>query len=229
MDHPTTTPEQWLEARKALLAKEKALTKLKDELAQARLELPWVEVTKPYVFQGPEGPLSFADLFDGRSQLVIYHFMFDPAWEEGCPGCSFLADHLDGPNRHLPHKDVTLAVVSRAPYSKLQAYKNRMRWQFPWYSSEGSDFNYDYHVSFRANIDGTYNFAPTSQEKDEEAPGTSCFYKDETNRIYHTYSSYARGGEDLLTTYAILDLAPLGRNEDKNMEWLRRNDQYGQE
>jgi predicted dithiol-disulfide oxidoreductase (DUF899 family) len=220
--------EEWLEARKALLVHEKEETRLRDRNAAERMALPWVKVDKAYAFDTPRGRKSLAELFDGRSQLVIYHFMLPPEWEAGCPGCSFLADHLDGTLPHLNHHDVTLMAVSRAPLDKIAAYKARMGWKFPWASSFGSDFNYDYGVSFTpdaAATGATYNFQPVEGEPGE-APGLSAFFKDEAGQVFHTYSSYARGGEDLIGTYMILDRAPLGRNEEGSMDWMRRHDEY---
>jgi predicted dithiol-disulfide oxidoreductase (DUF899 family) len=221
--------EEWLQARKALLIHEKEETQLRDRNAAERLALPWVEVDKAYTFDTPSGRKTLAELFDGRGQLVIYHFMLPPEWEAGCPGCSFLADHLDGTLPHLNHHDVTLIVVSRAPLDKIAAYKARMGWKFPWVSSFDGDFNYDYGVSFSPETiaaGATYNFEPVGADAGE-APGLSAFYKDETGQVFHTYSSYARAGEELIGTYMILDRAPLGRNESGNMgDWMRRHDEY---
>lgn len=221
--------EEWLQARKALLIHEKEETQLRDRNAAERLALPWVKVDKTYTFDTPSGRKTLAELFDGRGQLVIYHFMLPPEWEAGCPGCSFLADHLDGPLPHLNHHDVTLIAVARAPLDKIAAYKARMGWQFPWVSSFGGDFNYDFGVSFSPETiaaGATYNFEPVGEDAGE-APGMSSFYKDETGQVFHTYSSYGRGGEELIGTYMILDRAPLGRNESGNMgDWMRRHDEY---
>jgi predicted dithiol-disulfide oxidoreductase (DUF899 family) len=221
--------EEWLQARKALLIHEKEETQLRDRNAAERLALPWVKVDKTYTFDTPSGRKTLAELFDGRGQLVIYHFMLPPEWEAGCPGCSFLADHLDGPLPHLNHHDVTLIAVARAPLDKIAAYKARMGWKFPWVSSFGGDFNYDFGVSFSPETiaaGATYNFEPVGEDAGE-APGMSSFYKDETGQVFHTYSSYARAGEELIGTYMILDRAPLGRNESGNMgDWMRRHDEY---
>jgi predicted dithiol-disulfide oxidoreductase (DUF899 family) len=221
--------EEWLEARKALLAHEKEETRLRDRNAAERLALPWVKIDKTYTFDTPIGRKTLDQLFDGRSQLVVYHFMLPPEWEAGCPGCSFLVDHLDGTLPHLNHHDVTLIAVSRAPLDKIAAYKARMGWKFPWVSSFGGDFNYDFGVSFTPETvaaGATYNFEPASPDSGE-APGMSSFYKDETGQVFHTYSSYGRGGEELIGTYMILDRAPLGRNESGNMgDWMRRHDEY---
>jgi predicted dithiol-disulfide oxidoreductase (DUF899 family) len=223
--------EEWLAARKALLAREKEETRLRDAVNAERLALPWVKVDKRYTFDTPDGRKTLAELFDGRSQLMVYHFMLGPDWEAGCPGCSFLADHLDGPLPHLQHHDVSLIAVSRAPLEKIEAYKTRMGWKFPWVSSQGSDFNHDFHVSFSAEdlAKGSvfYNFTETpTADAHDELPGLSAFYRDETGAVFHTYSSYARGPEELIGTYMILDRAPLGRNETKIMDWMRRHDEY---
>ncbi|MEP2829479.1 thioredoxin family protein [Parvibaculum sp.] len=223
--------EEWLVARRALVEKEKAETRLRDEIAASRAALPWVKVEKDYVFETPDGPKSLAGLFAGRSQLIVYHFMLGPGWEAGCLGCSFIADHLDGTLPHLNNHDVTLFAVSRAPLAEIERYKTRMGWKFPWVSSGGSDFNFDYHVSFTseelAGEDVFYNFEklPSSKAMDE-LPGLSAFYRNEKGEVFHTYSTYARGPETLLGTYMILDLAPLGRNEDGPMGWMRRHDEY---
>ncbi|CAN7210476.1 thioredoxin family protein [Rhizobium rhizogenes] len=223
--------EVWLEARRKLLAREKEATHLRDSVNAERLALPWVKVDKAYVFDTPTGKRTLADLFDGRSQLLIYHFMLGPDWEAGCPGCSFLADHFDGALPHLNHHDVSLVAVSRAPLEKVEAYKTRMGWKFPWVSSFANDFNFDYHVSFtKDQLAGEkvfYNFtAMDSSEGHDELPGLSAFYKDEAGDIFHTYSSYARGPEELIGTLMILDRAPKGRNEDGTMSFVRRHDEY---
>jgi len=223
--------EVWLEARRKLLAREKEETHLRDSVNAERLALPWVKVDKAYVFDTPTGKQTLADLFDGRSQLLIYHFMLGPDWEAGCPGCSFLADHFDGALSHLNHHDVSLVAVSRAPIEKVEAYKKRMGWKFPWVSSFANDFNFDYHVSFsKEQLAGEkifYNFTSMdSSEGHDELPGLSAFYKDEAGNIFHTYSSYARGPEELIGTLMILDRAPKGRNEDGTMSFVRRHDEY---
>jgi predicted dithiol-disulfide oxidoreductase (DUF899 family) len=225
------TREEWLAARRALLLKEKEATRLRDAVNAERLALPWVEVEKGYVFETQAGRKTLADLFGDRSQLVVYHFMLGPDWTAGCPGCSFLADHLDGTLPHLENHDVTLTVVSRAPLQAIEAYKARMGWRFPWVSSLGSDFNFDYHVSFTkedlAKGPVRYNFTEIpAADAHDELPGLSAFYKDEDGRVFHTYSSYARGPEELIGTYMILDRAPKGRNEKGNMDWMRRHDEY---
>jgi predicted dithiol-disulfide oxidoreductase (DUF899 family) len=232
MNRPNVVSEaEWVVARKELQKKEKEFTHQRDALSAERRKLPWVKIDKEYVFDGPNGKETLADLFDGRSQLIVYHFMFGPDWEEGCPSCSFLCDHIDGTLAHLEHHDVTLLAISRAPLSKLDAYKKRMGWRFKWVSSFGSDFNFDYHVSFTekeiAKGKIYYNYEMT--EGGEEQPGISVFYKDESDAIFHTYSSYARGGDLLIGTYNYLDLTPKGRNEkDEHKGWVRRHDEYEQ-
>ncbi len=225
--------ETWLEARKALLVKEKEFTRLRDELSQQRRDLPWVKVDKEYVFHGPDGPESLSELFAGRSQLLVYHFMYGPDWEEGCPSCSFWADHFDAMTIHLNHRDVTMLAISRGPLEQLEAYQRRMGWNFKWVSSSKTDFNYDYHVSFTPQElergERYYNYQMGSQFPASEAPGVSVFYKDETGGIYHTYSCYARGLDMLNSTYHHLDLVPKGRDEADlpyPMAWVRRHDSY---
>lgn len=233
MKHATGTREEWLAARKALLAREKELTHARDELAAARRALPWVKVEKNYVFDGKDGKVTLADLFEHRSQLMIYHFMYGPDWEAGCPGCSFLCDHVDAARQHFEHNDLSFAAVARTSVDKIEAYKKRMGWTFRFVSSLHSDFNYDFKVSFRkdelAAGPVSYNFRPQTITM-EDLHGESLFYKDEDGAIYHTYSSYERAGEELAAAYRFLDLAPLGRNEgpDGNMgKWMRRHDEYG--
>lgn len=229
--NPVVTRDEWLEARRALLQKEKEATHLRDKVNADRMALPWVKVDKDYTFDTPQGPRSLSDLFDGRSQLMVYHFMFGPEWEAGCPGCSFLADHLDGTLPHLNNHDVTLVSVARAPLAKIEAYKKRMGWKFPWVSSFGNDFNFDYHVSFTpedlAKEKVFYNFSPVApSDANDELPGLSAFYKNENGEVFHTYSSYARGAEEILGTLMILDHAPKGRNEDSTMDFVKRHDEY---
>lgn len=232
-EHIIVSPEEWLAARKELLNKEKQFTRLRDQLSVERRELPWVKVEKPYIFDGPDGKETLADLFDGRSQLIVYHFMFGPGWEEGCKSCSFVADHFDGITVHLNARDVSMAVVSRAPLKELQAFKKRMGWRFKWVSSYGNNFNYDYHVSFTKDemAKGKVYYNYELQEfPSEEAPGTSVFYKDESGNVFHTYSAYARGLDMLMGTYNYLDLVPKGRDEDAlafTMAWVRHHDRYG--
>ena len=224
--------EEWVAARKELLKKEKETVRLLDELSTERRKLPWVEVEKEYVFDGPDGKVSLADLFAGRSQLAVYHFMFGPEWQEGCPSCSFVSDHLDGTIPHLNARDVTLVAVSRAPFPKLASFKSRMGWGFNWVSSLNNDFNGDFRVSFTdAEMEGgKVNYNYTMQEfPSTEAPGLSIFYKDATGRIFHTYSTYGRGLDQLLTTYRILDSVPKGRDEEAlpfPMAWVRYHDRY---
>jgi len=233
-DHKTGTREEWLAARLELLEAEKELTRRSDELARRRQQLPWVKIEKNYVFESPQGKVTLADLFDGRSQLIVYHFMFHPEWREGCPSCSFVVDHLDGTIPHLAARDVSLVIVSRAPLAKIEAFKKRMGWRFRWVSSFGSDFNYDYHVSFtpeqRATGKVDYNYAMEEFPSDE-APGLRVLYKDPASgEIFHTYSAYARGLDPLMLTYTLLDRVPKGRDEDQlgfSMEWLRHHDRYG--
>jgi predicted dithiol-disulfide oxidoreductase (DUF899 family) len=229
--NPVVSREEWLAARKTLLVKEKEATRLRDKVNAERLALPWVKVDKSYAFDTPGGKKTLGDLFEGRSQLMIYHFMLGPGWAAGCTGCSFLADHLDGALAHLEHHDVTMVAVSRAPLPEIEAYKTRMGWRFPWVSSFGSDFNYDYHVSFTpedlANGKVHYNFTLIdAASANDELPGLSAFFKDEAGDIFHTYSSYARGPEELIGTFMILDRAPKGRNEKTIMNWVRRHDEY---
>src|ERR1700683_25350 len=235
VQHPkVVSPAEWVKARKAHLAKEKEFTRLRDELSRQRRELPWEKVEKQYVFDGPNGKQKLADLFGKRSQLIVYHFMFGPGWKEGCPSCSYLADHFDGATIHLAHRDVAFATIFLGPPAEIEACKKRMGWRFPWVSSFGSDFNYDYHVSFspeeKAKGDGKvqYNYELT-EFPSEEGPGASVFYKDKSGDIFHTYSSYARGLDILVGTYNFLDLAPKGRDEDGlafTMAWVRHHDRY---
>ncbi|WP_426127335.1 DUF899 domain-containing protein [Pararhizobium sp. PWRC1-1] len=234
MSNPVVSREEWLDARRALLATEKEETKLRDKIRADRQKMPWVKVDKTYSFDTPDGKKTLADLFDGRSQLMIYHFMFGPDWEAGCPGCSFLSDHIDGTLAHLNNHDVTYVTVSRAPLDKIEAYKKRMGWKFPWVSSFGSDFNFDYHVSFtKEELESGkvfYNFRETSgDDANDELPGMSAFIRDEAGNVYHTYSDYARGGEEILTTLMILDRAPKGRNETSTLSFVKRHDEYDTE
>ena len=228
----TVSHAEWLTARRQFLEKEKEFTRLRDELSRQRRELPRERVEKQYLFEGPRGKETLADLFDGRSQLVIYHFMFGPGWSEGCPSCSYLSDHFDGMTIHLAHRDVTFAVVSRAPIAEIEAFRKRMGWRFHWASSNGSDFNFDYHVSATPAEKRTgtadYNYTIT-EFPSEQRPGLSVFQKDSDGQIYHTYSSYARGLDILVGTYNFLDLVPKGRDEDglaHTMAWVRHHDRY---
>ncbi|MFI4961225.1 MAG: DUF899 domain-containing protein [Hyphomicrobiales bacterium] len=231
MQHTIVSQDEWLAARKALLAKEKEFSKTRDQLSAARRALPWVKVEKNYVFDGPAGKETLADLFGAKSQLLVYHFMLGPGWVQDCPSCSFLADHFDGAVAHLAQRDVMLVVVSRAPLAEIEAYKKRMGWKFKWVSSYGTDFNRDYHVSFsKDEVAGEveYNYA-MGKFPSEEAPGLSAFIKEEAGSVFHTYSSYARGLDILLGTYNFLDMAPNGRDEDGlpwMMAWVRRHDEY---
>ncbi len=223
--------DEWLVARKDLLSREKEFSRQRDSLAAARRALPMVRVEENYVFDGPKGKETLADLFDGRSQLIVYHFMLGPDWEEGCKSCSYLADHFDGANYHLPHRDVTLVVISRAPLAEIEAYKKRMGWRFKWVSSHRSNFNFDYQVSFTKEDEAAgevfYNYEKTEFISDE-LPGLSVFYRNNNGEVFHTYSTYARGLDTLVGTYNFLDLVPKGRDEnpDSTMDWVRRHDEY---
>lgn len=232
--HKTVSREEWLEARRALLAKEKEVLKAKDALRQETRELPWVKVDKEYVFEGPNGKETLSDLFAGRSQLVVRHFMLGPGWKEGCVGCSFGADQTDGSVVHLINHDVMFVTVSRAPYPEIAAYHKRMGWTFKWVSSFGSDFNFDYHVSFTEEDEkrgkAFYNFADMDYMGDE-MPGTSVFFKNEAGEIFHTYSAFARGSELIGGVYGILDVTPKGRNEPPGgnlTAWVHRHDEYAE-
>jgi predicted dithiol-disulfide oxidoreductase (DUF899 family) len=225
--------EAWLAERRAHLVNEKALDKRRDELSRERRELPWVEVDKNYVFDGTDGPETLADLFGKHRQLIVYHFMFDPSWDEGCPSCSYLSDHFDGMLPHLNQRDVSFVVVSKAKLDRLEAYKKRLGWSFKWMSSHDNDFNRDYHVSFTPEelekSEAYYNYKRGVQFPAPEGPGVSVFYKDEKGAVFHTYSTYARGLDHLIGTYQFLDLVPKGRDEDDldfSMAWIRRHDQY---
>jgi predicted dithiol-disulfide oxidoreductase (DUF899 family) len=222
------------EARVALLAKEKAQTRLRDEIAAERRALPWVKVEKDYVFEGPDGPVRLADLFEGRSQLIVKHFMFGPGWEEGCVGCSFECDHIEAALVHLEQKDVRFVAVARAPIAEIEAFRQRMGWRFRWVSSGGSDFNHDYQVSFTpeevAAGTTTYNYR-LGPVPIEELSGISVFYRNEAGEIFHTYSAFGRGAEEVLGTYMLLDLTPRGRDENGPRhdlsDWVRHHDRYG--
>jgi predicted dithiol-disulfide oxidoreductase (DUF899 family) len=233
-DHPIVSREEWVKARKGLLEKEKEFTRLRDQLNAESRELPWVRVEKTYVFDGPNGKETLSDLFAGRSQLIVNHFMLGPGWNEGCVGCSFGADHNDGIIVHLEHHDVTFVAISRAPRPEIEAFKKRMGWRFKWLSSFGSDFNYDYHVSFTPDEirkgQVYYNY-DMREFQVEELAGTSMFYKDENGDIFHTYSAFARGSEMLGGVYGYLDHLPKGRNETGPnhdlSDWVRHHDRYG--
>jgi predicted dithiol-disulfide oxidoreductase (DUF899 family) len=230
--HPVVTSDQWIARRRALLAREKELTRLRDQVAAERRALPWARLEKDYVFDAPEGRRALADLFEGRRQLLVQHFMLGPGWEQGCQSCSFMADHLGGMAVHLAHRDVTLLVVSRAPLAEIERFRARMGWRFKWVSSHGNDFNHDFRVSFtpeeRAAGQVDYNFGPTTFPS-EEAPGISVFYKDDAGAVYRSYSTYGRGVEAMMGTYELLDLTPKGRDEHNPaypMDWVRHHDRY---
>ncbi len=230
--HQVVSRQEWRIARKEHLAKEKEFTRLRDQLSQQRLELPWVKVEKEYVFDGPNGKETLSELFAGRSQLLIYHFMFGPSWDEGCPSCSFWADNYNGIIVHLNHRDVTIVTVSRAPLDQLEAYRRRMGWSFKWVSSFETDFNHDYHVSLTAEElekgDVYYNY-DRRQPFSSEGPGISVFYQDKSENVFHTYSCYARGLDMLNGAYHLLDLVPKGRDEAAlpyPMAWVCRHDNY---
>lgn len=231
-NHPVVSRQEWLAARTALLAREKEYLRLGDALARERRALPWVSTEKPYAFDGPDGRETLPQLFQGRSQLFVYHFMFNPESTEGCKHCSFWADHFDGAQVHLRHRDVTMAVISRAPWSRIEAFRKRMGWNFKWLSSAGSDFNYDFHVSFtpEAIRSGAlvYNYETVAMDM-ADREGLSVFYRDGNGSVFHTYSSYARGIETLNGTYHVLDLVPKGRDEDgleSPQDWVRFHDRY---
>ena len=230
--HPTVTRDRWIADRKTLLAQEKELTQARDRLAEARRALPWVKLDKDYVFDTVDGRRSLSDLFQGKRQLLVQHFMFGPGWEQGCKSCSYMADHLDGMAIHLAHRDIALLVVSRAPLAELQRFRERMGWKFNWASSNGSDFNRDFHVSFdpedRQDGEVYYTFHMTAFPQ-TEAPGISVFYKDDAGDVLHTYSTFGRGVEVMMGTYNLVDLTPKGRDEaglEYTMAWVRHHDRY---
>jgi len=231
-NYKVVTHEGWVNARQAFLAKEKEFTRLRDEISKERRKLPWEKVDKDYVFDGPNGKETLSDLFDGRNQLIIYHFMYGPDWEAGCKSCSYLADHFNPAIIHLKHRDVTMVAVSKAPLDKLETFKKRMGWSFKWMSSFNNDFNRDYHVSFtQEELDSGnayYNYKAKGFPS-TEAPGASVFYKNENGEIFHTYSVYERGLDMFITAYHYLDIVPEGRDENElsyTMEWLRLHDEY---
>jgi predicted dithiol-disulfide oxidoreductase (DUF899 family) len=229
-NHEVVSSDEWIEARKQLLIKEKAFTRLRDQLTQERRAMPWEAINREYVFEGPDGKQTLPELFDGRSQLIVYHFMFAPSWDAGCPHCSRWADNFNGIIVHLNQRDVTMIAVSRAPYSKLAAYRKRMGWSFKWLSSADTEFNFDYHVSFTpdelAKKEAFYNYA-MQDPGPSEREGVSVFYKDLTGTVFHTYSTYARGIDMLNVDYHYLDLVPKGRNEaGRGPYWVRRHDEY---
>jgi len=230
INHPVVTRESWLTARKQLLAREKELTQLRDELARERRALPWVRIEQNYLFDTLDGPRTLADLFAGRRQLLVQHFMFAPGWEQGCASCSFMADHTDSMMVHLANRDVTMVAVSRAPLAELEQFRQRMGWRFTWVSADGSTFNHDFGVTFTpaeiAQGERYYNY---TQRPGEEMPGISVFYQDDRGAIFHTYSTYGRGVEVMMGTYNLLDLTPKGRSEravSHKMEWVRHHDRY---
>lgn len=230
--HPTVvSPEKWQEARREFLREEKEFTKQRDRLAARRRALPWVKVDQPYVFEAVGGRLSLADLFDHRSQLIVYHFMLAPGWEEGCRGCSFVSDHFDGAIPHLHARGVSFAAVSRAPLAEILTFKERMGWHFPWVSSHGTTFNRDFGVTFTPQEvesgSADYNYG-TTEAMDEEMPGLTTFARGEDGAVYRTYSTYARGLDLLIGAYNLLDLTAKGRDEDPEapMSWVRHHDRY---
>jgi predicted dithiol-disulfide oxidoreductase (DUF899 family) len=232
-NHPVVSREEWLSARTKFLAKEKEFTHLRDELSRQRRALPWVKVDKRYVFEGPKGNETLSDLFEKRSQLIVYHFMFAPEWKEGCPHCSFWADNFNQIGVHLNHRDVTMVAISRAPLDKLEAFKKRMGWSFKWLSSGKTDFNYDYGVSFTPEqlAKGVlYNYSRVEPGADmQDREGVSVFFKDSDGSLFHTYSSFARGIDLVNTAYNYLDLVPKGRDEESlefTQAWVRHHDRY---
>jgi predicted dithiol-disulfide oxidoreductase (DUF899 family) len=231
-NHPVASRDDWLAQRRALLAREKELTRLGDQVARERRALPWVRLDKTYTFDTPTGRRPLADLFEGRHQLMVQHFMLAPGWEQGCKSCSYMADHLIGAKIHLEHRDLTVLLVSRAPLAEIERFRQRMGWDFHWVSAHDSDFNQDFAVSFPpgSRVDGkvSYNYGITAFPQ-EEAPGISFFYKDEAGDVFHTYSTFGRGVEVMMGTYHLLDMAPRGRDEDAQaytMEWVRHHDRY---
>jgi predicted dithiol-disulfide oxidoreductase (DUF899 family) len=234
MTHAVVSHDHWVAARRELLAREKEFTRLRDELSAARRALPWERVERDYLFEGPNGQTTLSDTFEGRSQLIVYHFMYHPDWDAGCKSCSFWADNFNGVVAHLNQRDVTMIAVSRAPLENLCTFANRMGWSFPWFSSSGSEFNYDFGVSFTADQlqrePAAYNYG-TTKVSGPELPGISVFSRDETGVVYHTYSTYGRGLDMLNTAYHYLDLVPKGRDEaglPYPMAWVRLRDQYEQ-
>lgn len=231
--HRVVSQEEWLAAREQLLIKEKKLTRERDVLAAERRALPWFKIEKNYVFDTPGGKKTLVELFEGRSQLLVYHLMFAPDWEAACLGCSYVCDHFDGALQHLANRDVSLVAVSRAPLAKLLPFKRRMGWRFKWYSSFGTDFNRDFHVTFTKDEMAAgkmyYNYKVQNFPM-EEGQGLSVFYKDAADNIFHTYSTYGRGVEPFVNAYNLLDLAPKGRDEQDQkpipMAWVRHHDNY---
>ena len=235
-NHAVVPGDLWLAARKSLLEREKQLTHLRDEVARERRALPWQRVEKTYVFDTLDGPRTLAELFDGRRQLLVQHFMFAPGWEQGCPSCSFMADHTDGMTVHLAQRDVSFVAISRATLAEIERFRQRMGWQFRWVSSNANSFNRDFHVTFTPQevasgaID--YNYRKGPAYLTEELPGISVFYRDDAGAVFHTYSTFGRGVEVMMGTYAMLDLTPRGRDERDvahKMEWVRHHDRYAPE
>ena len=230
VNHPIVSRDQWIAERKKLLAREKELTRLGDQIAHERRALPWVRVEKNYLFDAPEGRRTLADLFEGRRQLLVQHFMLAPGWEQGCKSCSYMADHNDCTTVHLAQRDVTLLAISRAPLAEIERFRKRMGWQFKWVSSQGTDFNRDFGVTFtpeeRTKGEADYNFGKSPPG--EEMPGVSVFYKDDAGEVFRTYSAYGRGVEVMMHTYDLLDLTPKGRDENERggMYWVRHHDRY---
>ncbi|VWX57626.1 conserved hypothetical protein [Burkholderiales bacterium 8X] len=231
-DHPVVSETEWMDQRRSLLQKEKEFTRLGDQLSAERRAMPWRRIEKDYVFDTPSGRRSLAELFAGRRQLLVQHFMLGPGWPQGCPSCSYMADHIGGMRPHLAQRDVTVLVVSRAPLAEIERFRERMGWDFDWVSANGNDFNYDFHVSFtpeeRATGQVHYNFGP-SPARGEEAPGISAFYEGDGGEVFHTYSTFGRGVEAMMGTYDMLDLMPKGRDEREvpnKMEWVRHHDRY---
>jgi predicted dithiol-disulfide oxidoreductase (DUF899 family) len=237
MQHEVVSHERWISARKAFLEKEKEFSRIRDRLTAELRDLPWSKVDKEYVFETPEGRKTLYDLFGGNSQLIVQHFMFAPEWDAGCTGCSFAMDHVNAAYLHLRHHDVSYVAVARAPIGKLEDYRRRMNWEVPFASSAASDFNFDFNVSFTpeqlASGKVTYNFEEmeTTNDSIADLPGASVFFKDENGDVFLTYSSFGRGGEEVLSTYMLLDATPRGRNENgphfNLMDWVHRHDEYG--
>jgi predicted dithiol-disulfide oxidoreductase (DUF899 family) len=230
-DHRIVSRQQWLAERKALLGREKELTHLGDQIARERRALPWVRMDKDYVFDTLQGRRSLADLFDGHRQLLVQHFMLAPGWEQGCKSCSYMADHTDPTLVHLAHRDTAFVAVSRAPLAEIERFRRRMGWKFPWVSSDGTDFNRDFHVTFTADemANGTVDYNFGGKPHGAELPGVSVFWKDDAGEVFHTYSTYGRGVEVMMHTYNLLDLTPKGRDEDGldfTMAWVRHHDRY---
>lgn len=229
--HKIVSPEQWLAARREFLREEKEFTHARARLAEKRRALPWVKVNQNYVFESPSGRVTLAELFEGRSQLIVYHFMLAPGWDEGCRGCSFVSDHFDGALPHVNARDISFAAVSRAPLAEIERFKDRMGWSFPWVSSHGTTFNHDFGVTFTpeefADGNRNYNYDST-QAMDEEMPGLSVFARNADGDIFHTYSTYSRGLDSLINAYNLIDLTPKGRDEDSEMpmKWVRYHDHY---